>query len=170
MTNIAKNKTAKSSAVKKLEDLKLQDLKSRYSNNPYPPKTKYSDRTTNGLTKCIIDFLNLSGHQAERINSMGRRIDSTKTVKDCLGRSRKIGSVEWIKGTGRTGTADISSTISGRSVKIEVKCAFTGDNIQSPDQKHYQKEIEAAGGVYVIARTFDGFMEWYTEFVNQILE
>ncbi|WP_417873891.1 hypothetical protein [Xanthomarina gelatinilytica] len=167
-TNIAKNRTGKSAAVQKLEDLILEDLKKRYPNNPYPPKRKYTDQTSNGLTRCIMDFLKVSGHQAERINSTGRMIDNTKTVKDCIGRVRKVGSVQWVKGTGRTGTADISATILGRSVKIEVKCAATGDRYQSEEQKDYQKEIEAAGGTYVIARTFEGFMEWFNGFLKEI--
>lgn len=157
----------KSQAVKDLEDLALEDLKLKYPSNPYPPKKKYSDRTTNGLTKCIIDFLNLSGCQAERINSMGRRLDKRKTVTDCVGRSRTIGNVEWIKGNGRPGTADISATISGRSVKVEVKCKATGDHYQSQDQQSYQQEIEAAGGIYVIARSFEDFRSWYLQFINQ---
>ena len=167
-TKITKKWIGKSAAVQKLEELILEDLKKRYPNNPYPPKRKYTDQTSNGLTKCIMDFLKVSGHQAERINSTGRMIDNTKTVKDCIGRSRKIGSVQWIKGQGRTGTADVSATILGRSVKIEVKCAATGDRYQSEEQKLYQKEIEAAGGIYVIARTFEGFMEWYNGFLNDM--
>jgi len=164
-TNVRK-KDGKSAAVRKLEELILEDLKKRYPSNPYPPKRKYTDQTSNGLTKCIIDFLNVSGHQSERISSTGRLIDNSKTVIDCIGRSRKIGSAKWIKGTGKTGTADISATILGRSVKIEVKCKATGDNIQSEEQKLYQKEIEAAGGTYLIARTFEGFMVWYSEFLG----
>lgn len=167
-TKIHKNRTGKSNSVLKLEELILQSLKEKYPSNPYPPKPKYSDQTSNGLTKCIIDFLNVSGHQAERVNSTGRMIDNTKTVKDCIGRVRKVGSVQWVKGTGRTGTADISATILGRSVKIEVKCDATGDRYQSEEQKLYQKEIEAAGGTYVIARTFEGFMEWYNGFLKDI--
>lgn len=164
MTKVIKKK---SEALKDLEDLALQYQKEKFPNFPYPPKKKYSDRTTNGLTKCIIDFLSFSGHQAERINSMGRRIDKRKTVVDVIGRSRTIGNVEWIKGSGRTGTSDISAVISGRAVKVEVKCKATGDNYQSQDQVSYQQDIEAAGGIYVIARTFEGFREWYLEFINQ---
>lgn len=97
---------------------------------------------------------------------MGRRIDKRKTHTDCIGRTRTIGNVEWIKRSGQVGTADISSTILGRSVKIEVKCEATGDRYQSQGQKEYQEEVEAAGGIYVIARTFQGFYEWHKEFIN----
>ncbi len=167
MCKIQKKRYAKSKAVQDLEELALQDLKNRFPSNPYPPKKKYKDNSTNGLTRCVLDFLNISGCQAERINSTGRRIDNTKTIQDCIGRSRQVGSVKWIKGAGRTGTADVHSVIKGRAVKIEVKCKATSDNYQSEEQKAYQKDIEAAGGVYVIARTFEQFHGWYQEFINQ---
>jgi len=157
--------------MKGFDELKKLALKA--TRNKYPsvpdhalPRKKYTDKNTNGLTKAIIEWINLNGFQAERINSMGRRIDKRKKVKDVLGNERMIGSVKWIKSTSQTGTADISATIKGKSVKIEVKCLNTGDNYQSPEQKLYQKQIEQAGGVYVIARTFQGFYEWYCEFVK----
>lgn len=58
------------------------------------------------------------------------------------------------------GTADISATIRGRSVKIEVKI---GRDRQSEAQKRYQASIEAAGGIYYIARNIDDFMQWYNQ-------
>jgi hypothetical protein len=166
MTNLKKKHTPKSKAVKDLENLALQSLQRRYPNNPYPPQPKYQDNTSNGLTKCVIDFITLNGFQAERINSIGRSIDTTETVIDVIGRARQIGNVSWIKGSSTNGTADISSIILGRSIKIEIKCKATGDNYQSKDKIAYQKEIEAAGGVYVIARTFEGFKEWYQKFIE----
>jgi hypothetical protein len=48
-------------------------------------------------------------------------------------------------------------------VKIEVKI---GRDRQSEAQVEYQRQVEAAGGVYVIAKTFDGFLTWYDEFVK----
>jgi len=47
--------------------------------------------------------------------------DGKKQVTDCIGRVRTIGSGIWTKGTGTNGTADVSSTIRGKSVKIEIK-------------------------------------------------
>ncbi|SHG34976.1 hypothetical protein SAMN05444483_10995 [Salegentibacter echinorum] len=168
MTNIAKNRNVKHSGLIKLKDLKLHKLQEAYPNFPYPPIPKYSDKTSNGLTKCVIDWINLNGYQAERISSTGRKIDNTKIVTDCIGRKRSIGQTKWIKGSGTPGTADISSTILGRSVKIEIKCKATGDRYQSEAQKNYQKEVETAGGIYLIVRTFQGFYEWYQEFTKTI--
>jgi hypothetical protein len=48
-------------------------------------------------------------------------------------------------------------------VKIEVKI---GKDRQSEAQKKYQEDIERAGGVYLIARDFDSFVEWFDSFTN----
>lgn len=157
--------------MKGLDELKkkaFEATRSKYPSVPDHalPRKKYTDKNTNGLTKAIIEWINLNDYQAERINSMGRRIDKRKKVKDVMGNERLIGSVKWVKSNTQTGTADISATIKGKSVKVEVKCKATGDNYLSPEQKIYQKKIEQAGGVYVVARTFQGFYEWYLEFVK----
>jgi hypothetical protein len=127
-----------------------------------------TDNSANHLTGCIMDWIRYNGGQAERINTMGRRIDNTKISKDVLGGTRLIGSVSWQKGTGTKGSADISATIPmqvngikfGVSVKIEVKY---GKDRQSEDQKKYEHTINEAGGIYVIARNIDEFIEWYDE-------
>lgn len=154
-------------SVKILEEIALDKLKERYPNNPYYPKVTYTDATTNGLTKCVVEFINLNGFQAERINSTGAIKDGRKTSTDVLGNIRTIGSVQWIKGSGKTGTADISATIKGRSIKIEIKCEATGDNKQSKGQIEYQKQIERAGGIYIIVRNFTQFYEWFNDFVKK---
>lgn len=159
-------KKRKSEAVKIAEQLALQALRKKYPSNPYPPHPKFEDTTSNGLTKLIIFIINHYGYQAERINSTGRRIDNTEVVTDVIGRSRKVGSVKWIKGSSKKGTADISAVIKGRALKIEVKCKATGDNYQSEDQEKYQAEVERAGGIYIIARDFEGFYTWFKEFVK----
>lgn len=153
----------KSNAVNPLQS--LSELAMSVKRQKFPsvpadclPPTRYSDKTANGLTRCIIDFLRLNGWQAERINNTGRIVDRRKTFTDVVGRSRTIGSVEWIKGTGTDGTADISATIAGKSVKIEVKI---GPDRQSKAQRIYQADIERSGGMYFIAKSFDSFYSWY---------
>ena len=166
MSKYSKKRYVKSHAVKELENLKLQKLKEKYPSNPYPPKSKYKDNTANGLTRCVIDFLQFSGFQAERISSMGRQIDRREKVTDFIGRTRVIGSVSWVPGTSTNGTADISAIVAGRSVKIEIKCRATGDKYQSESQKEYQAEVEQAGGIYLIVRDFEEFHEWFKSFCN----
>ena len=137
-----------------LKALELASLSAKYPNNAYIPLSNWKDDSANGITQCITAFLNFSGWQAERINTMGvfrqsYRTDGTKTAG------------QWTKGTGTPGSADISATIYGRSVKIEVKI---GKDKQSVVQKEYQQMIEAAGGVYIITKTFDDFVVWYDNF------
>jgi hypothetical protein len=151
---------------KKSEDLKRFEREYtdwHYAQHPLIPekarvKRKFDDRTANGLTKAIIFFLRMKGHQAERINTMGHPIDTRRTVTDVVGITRRVGSITWVKSSSTRGSADISATINGRSVKIEVK---VGKDKQSQAQKEYQRTVEQAGGLYVIAKDFESFVEWY---------
>lgn len=118
--------------------------------------TKHSDKTANGLTKAVIRWVEIHGGQAERINNIGRYIEGAVVNKGFYGSTRLKG--KYIPSTGTRGTADISATIKGRSVKIEVKI---GKDKQSEAQKKYQADTERSGGVYIIARNLDGFVaEW----------
>ena len=156
--------------MKPLDRLKELKLSASIQDHPNVPRyaialPKYTDATANGLTRCITDFLQLSGHQAERINTMGRPIDNRKQVTDVIGRTKTIGSLTWGKSTATKGSADISATIQGRSVKIEVKI---GKDRQSQDQKIYQENIERSGGQYWIAKNFDDFIKKYDDFLETL--
>ncbi len=144
---------------KTLHDLKVCKVLSKCPTYPvnYIPKTMYKDQTANGLTKAICDFINYQGYQAERINTMGTAREKKTTAGKVIG-------VTWTKGTSTAGSADISATIKGRSVKIEVKI---GKDRQSEAQKRYQENIEKAGGTYYIARNFDDFVIFFNDFVNK---
>lgn len=116
----------------------------------YIPMNAYTDKTANGLTRCIVDFIRANGGQAERINTTGipiiRQLPSGRT------------ETTWRKGNTTKGSADISAIIGGRSVKIEVKI---GHDRQSDAQRRYQQAVTSAGGYYFIAKNFDDFVEWY---------
>lgn len=146
----------KSPAILELEAMALADKIARMPEIPlaWMMKPEYSDKSANALTKAIIAYIRLIGGQAERISTTGRPVDGTKKFTDVLGRQRQIGTVKWIPGTSTKGSADISATIAGRSIKVEVK---HGNDRMSEHQREYQKSIEAAGGVYLIARTFEQF-------------
>jgi hypothetical protein len=127
---------------------------------------KHSDNSTNALTRCVVDFLNYSGHFAERINSMGRFISGVKIDE---GHAKYQTNGKYIKGTGTNGTSDISAKIKlpnhkfAIPVSIEIKF---GKDRQSSDQKKYEQDMNNVGAVYVIVKTFDGFMDWYNEFIT----
>jgi hypothetical protein len=150
-----------------LKQLKLNESIKKRPNVPlYALESalpKYTDKTANGLTRCILDFLELCDYQVERINTMGRPIDNRKQVTDVLGRTKTIGSMTWGKSTATKGSADISATIEGLSVKIEVKI---GKDRQSEYQKIYQANIEKAKGKYWIVKNFADFYEKYQNFLE----
>ena len=153
-----------------LRELKLNDSIKEHPNVPRYAIAlpKYDDKTANGLTHAVIEFLELSGHFAERINTMGRVIDNRKTYTDVIGRTKTIGSTKYIPTTGTKGSADISSEINviinsqpiAIAVKWEVKI---NKDRQSEDQKKYESKVAN----YFIIKSFDDFYSKYTEFIKK---
>jgi hypothetical protein len=131
----------------------------------YVPRDTFKVNTANGLTKACVTWINLNGGLAERISSTGRMIDNTKVVTNVIGQQYRIGSIGYIPGTTRNGTADVAATFRNKagqvvSWKIEIKI---GADRQSPAQKKYQEDTERAGGVYSLIRTYDQFYaKWLT--------
>jgi hypothetical protein len=152
-------------AIDHLRQLKQAKNKEEYPSVPaYAiPTVKYDDTTSNGLTKCIIEFLKLTGNHGERTGNEGRTIDNRKQVTDVIGRTKTIGTVKRIPSSGTKGTSDIKAIIQGRMVAIEVKI---GKDRQSEAQKNYQAMIEKAGGIYWIVKSFDDFYEKYTSIIK----
>jgi hypothetical protein len=104
---------------------------------------KYRDDSANALTKCIVDYITLSGGFATRINSTG--VFDTRLQR-------------YRPGTTKKGIADIMGTCQGISLHIEVK---SGNDRQSEAQKKIQSEVELSGGLYYIARNFTDFKLWF---------
>jgi hypothetical protein len=147
------------SDLQSLAKLKASHLRAKYPNVPDHAISKgkpFKDITANGLTKCIIDAINLCGGQAERISNTGRVIDTSYTYTNVIGQMKTIGGSKYIPGTGTNGTADISAIWNGLSLKIEVKI---GMDKLSPQQITYGEHIERAGGIYLVARSYSGFVE-----------
>ena len=153
-------------AIEHLRALKLADIKARYPNVPLIalPKIEYNEKTSNGLSKCILDFVNLSGYLAERTGTEGRVIDNRKTYTDVIGRQKTIGSVKRIKTSGLVGSSDLKLYINGKIVAVEIKI---GRDRQSQAQKEYQERMEKAGGIYLIIKDFETFFSWFQEFIKQ---
>jgi hypothetical protein len=150
----------------KLKALELEIMMAKSSMNPnYLPSTEWSDNSANSLTKSIIFYINATGNQAERIGNQGQYREGNKIEVGTgeIAYTKQLPG-KWTPGQGTKGTADISATINGKSVKIEVKY---GKDRQSDAQKQYQQKIERAKGIYYIARDFDTFVEWYNQ-LNQL--
>jgi hypothetical protein len=146
----------------RIHDLMLHESRQKYPNLPDHARVVNipTDGSANGLTKLVIKWIELHGGQAERINTMGRMVDKRKIVTDVLGRKGMIGSMSYIPTTGTKGSADVSAVVQGRSYKIEIK---VGKDRQSDAQKAYEQSITSAGGVYLIVRTMDQFVQWWDE-------
>jgi hypothetical protein len=112
-----------------------------YSPPPMPTITK-----ANGLTKYITNFLFWKGHRATRVNVQGRIVKG-----------------KWIPSSTRKGTADISATIKGRSVMIEIK---VGSDRPRPEQLLEQERERRSGGIYEFISTPEQFLELYDKVVN----
>lgn len=140
----AKKNYCKPQAVKELELLKFEH---DYKNSNIPEyvksKDKYRDDTANGLTKCIIAYLRLSGAFCTRLNSTGiYRADIKRFVRN----------------TQRKGLADVVGIHKGLMFQIEVKI---GKDKMSKYQKQIKKDFKKAGGYYFIAKDFESFKDWF---------
>lgn len=109
-------------------------------------KVKYPSVTkANGLTLAIENYLLWEGHRCTRINVHGRVVNG----KHIFSSTRK-------------GSADLSSTIRGRSVMWEIKIE---NDKPSPHQlKEQALELEA-GGEYFFVKTIHQFFELYDGFL-----
>lgn len=112
----------------------------------YSPPKMASVIYANGLTKFITNFLFWKGHRATRVNVQGRMVNG-----------------KWIPSSTRKGTADISATIKGRSVMIEIK---VGSDKPRLEQLQEQQRERMAGGIYEFISTPEMFLELYDNIVN----
>lgn len=108
-----------------------------YRNGHYTPPKMPQVAKANGLTAFITNYINWSGGNATRISTTGRKIGD-----------------KWIKGTTRKGTADITGTIQGKCLKIEVK---VGRDRPSEHQLKEQARERKAGGIYEFCGSPDEF-------------
>ena len=139
----------KPASVKELEQLYFDTKCLKRPDNPYPVKTKFRDDTANGLTQCVTSWLQLHGYFAGRVNTTG-------TYNKKLGRFIHSGS--------RKGMADVTAVINGRHVSIEIKI---GRDRLRPEQLKVKNEVEQAGGCYIVAASFDNFLEQANKIIAQ---
>lgn len=148
-----------------LRALKLADIKKRapgFYENSGGDKMKlkpWSDKSTNGLTKAILDYLTLKGFYANRINTQGQaRVKRIPKFNLLSGRVEHSQKVTYTKSMTAKGTPDIDAIVFGYPVKIEVKC---GKDQMRDEQREQQRDIIRAGGVYYIAKDMDSFLRWF---------
>jgi hypothetical protein len=110
--------------------------------------------TSNGLTSFICNYLTWKGHRATRINVSGRLVEGKEKQPSGV----SIGVKKWIPSSTRKGTADISATIKGKSVMIEIKI---GSDRPRPEQLEEQIRERKAGGIYEFIKTPEEFFNLY---------
>jgi hypothetical protein len=138
-----------SNAIKELQTLHLQQQQSKYPNYPkgYFVTPTFDTKTANGLTKAIVNYIDLKGGCATRINVSGVYDQKLKKYR---------------YGTTKKGFSDIQATYNGKALYVEVKI---GKDKQSDYQKEFQKQITYSGGYYFIAKDFESFVYWFKETV-----
>ena len=147
---LSADKITDKQAIRLLKDAVKASKQAKYPNIPDYAVTvsQYEDATANGLSKCIIDFLNSQDHcYCGRISNEG------------VMRTNQYGKSFRVKSSMQNGISDLIGVVWGRFVSIEIKI---GNDRQSLDQKEYQRQIENAKGYYVIAKDFQGFYDWFT--------
>jgi len=116
-------------------------------------------KKANGLTQFIVNYINWIGYRATRVSSAGRLIDTTEKLDYGV----KLKVKKFIPSTTRRGTADISSTIRGRSVMWEVK---VGKDRPSEHQLAEQQREQLAGGLYFFVHNPDEFFDQLDSVLN----
>lgn len=101
---------------------------------------------SNGLTQYIVKFLTWSGHRSTRINVSGRMVKG-----------------KYIPSATRKGSADISATVLGKSVMIEIK---VGKDKPREEQLREQELERKSGGVYEFISTPEQFLELYDSLIS----
>lgn len=97
---------------------------------------------TNDLTGAIVDYLNLTGYKVWRQNNVAvydKEIGDYRAFVGLLGLPDIIG---WKKKTGVW-------------IAVEVKA---GEDVLSPEQIQFLYELEKAGGIAMVAKTFNQFL------------
>ena len=126
-------------ALDQLRRLSDQRKAERYPsvNNNFIPKSKHDDRTTNGLTSCVMEWLRLNGHFCARINTGGIYDEKLKKYRP----------------SGATlGVPDVIACIRGSFCGIEIKGGASDK--MSPDQKDVARQIKSSLGHFIEVRSF----------------
>ncbi len=140
------------------------------ANEYFDFKRKSKDQSpTNALTEQVMEYIQASGGAARRVNVQGRYVEG-ETYIDALGRTR-LTKGSWIPSGMLPGFEDVDAIkmcrnpnpyalrqFIGVKVAVEIK---RGKDQHREAQKKRQAEVEAAGGVYILARELEQFkLEW----------
>ena len=130
-------------AVKLLEQLAYEADRLKYPNirPEHLARRSFRDDNANSLTACIIAYCKLKGCFVSRLNNTG------------IYRNGKF-----TRSTSRRGLPDILITKGGQSIFVEVK---VGKDRMSQHQEAVRNDQRKAGGLYMVASSFEQFKAWF---------
>lgn len=148
----------------------LKDLATAYMELKYKaipahcrPVKKFTDNSANNLTTAILAYFEIQGVKAWRQASEGRYLPE-KRITNVIGQSITVEKGRFIpRGKATKGIGDICAVVMGQFITIEVKY---GKDYQRPEQKEFQKDIEASGGIYFIVKTWDDFQYMINKYIH----
>lgn len=101
---------------------------------------RFSDKTANELTKCIVAWFNSHG-------AFGARVNTTGIFDVKMQRYRRSGATN--------GMADVTAIFGGKHISLEIK---HGKDKPRAAQLDVQKRVRNAGGIYEFVHTFEEFL------------
>ena len=113
----------------------------------FPEKKPKKQSPANALTKAIREYASLKNCATARVNTTG-------IWDERLGKFRTSGATNGFEDIDIILPIVINQIRIGLKVAVEVKI---GRDTQSDQQKLRQQRVQEAGGVYIIAKTFDQF-------------
>lgn len=125
----------------------------------------YRDTDTNGLTRCVKEFLTFKGHYCIRTNRQGQarieKIPIGGTQRDINGNGVKYhGKLSFTKNPEGKAFADLQASIEGLFVSIEIKCKAKKDQVRE-GQEENKTLVEKSGGTLLIVPDMQYFWQWY---------
>ena len=134
-----------------IHEAKFKDMPNCEARKDLFPTRPFTEKGANELTRSIEAFIRYTGNYADRINNTG--IYDTKLKK-------------FRKSNTRRGIADIMASKKiehqGRTfaVTVAIEIKYGNDKL-SEFQERMKADIEGAGGVYLVARTWSQFItDW----------
>lgn len=116
-------------------------------NRAFPSKKIHKQSPTNALTKAIRDYTTLLGCATARVNTTGN-FNHDKQIFVTSGATNGYEDIDIIL------PIVINGLRLGLKVAVEVK---VGKDRHRPEQKVRMEAVRKAGGIYIIAKTFDQF-------------
>ena len=134
-----------------IHEAKFKDMPNCEARKDLFPTRPFTEKGANELTRSIEAFIRYTGNYADRINNTGIYDPKTKKFR---------------KSNTRRGIADIMASKKiehqGRTfaVTVAIEIKYGNDKL-SEFQLRMKDDIEKAGGVYLIARTWSQFVtDW----------